>query len=345
MNIYLIVLLLLVIIGSKIYIKKFNPNYIDKTCTTCLNGFFVLIVLYSHFSTYVDVIYSKDFLMVNFKNLLGQLMVTSFLFYSGYGIYYQIKNKKDKYINNMPVNRILKTWIKFFIGVLSFLVVDLIIKEPLTVKKILLSFIGWDSLGNSNWYIFGIIFMYLFTFVAFKVFKDHNKAILINSIFIILFIILLSFFKEDHWFNTLLCYLFGMLYCYNKDKIDKHLLNHNIKYIITGILVFIAFILLYKYSYISYWLYEIYASLFMLLVVLMTYKIDIKNKILYWCGTKLFWIYILQRIPMIVFKEIGLNKHIYIYFILVLVTTIILSFIYSLVFDRLIDKLVNKKAR
>ena len=43
------------------------------------------------------------------------LMVTMFLFYSGYGVFESIKKKKEKYINTIPKRRFLKTLINFAI--------------------------------------------------------------------------------------------------------------------------------------------------------------------------------------------------------------------------------------
>ena len=78
----------------------------------------------------------------------------------------------------------------------------------------------------------------------------------------------------------------------------------------------------------------------MMLVILLTMKFRIYNKFLNWFGKKLFWIYILQRIPMMIFKEIGYDANAYIYFLIVFVSTIVLTQIYSFVFDKPIDKLM-----
>ena len=337
MNLYLLFLILLSFIGIKINIKAFNHDYMSKKCTTCINGIFILIVFYSHIVTFIDVQYSKDFLMFGFRNLLGQLMVTTFLFYSGYGLYYQINKKKDKYINSLPIKRILKTMLKFFVAVLSFVLVNILLHKSLSISKVLLSFIAWDSIGNSNWYIFSIIFMYLLTFISFKLIKNHKGAILLNTVLIILFIMFLSIYKEDYWYNTLLCYLFGLLYGYKKDSVDKVLFN-NFNYLISLIIVAISFILFRHYASMNYWYYELYSVIFVMLIILITMKFKVNNKVLEWFGKNLFWIYILQRIPMIVFKKLGYATHSYRYFLLAFVSTIVLTVIYSSLFDKWIDK-------
>ena len=70
--------------------------------------------------------YSKDFLMQIFSAFLGQLMVATFLFYSGYGIYYQITHKGDNYIKSMPLKRIIAFICFLFLFVIIGIIIDVI---------------------------------------------------------------------------------------------------------------------------------------------------------------------------------------------------------------------------
>ena len=88
--IYLIFIIIL-IIGTRIV--KDNKDYLDKNMTTTINGMFVITVFFSHFLTYIENTNIYDQYLINILHFIGQLMVTSFLFYSGYGIYESIKNK------------------------------------------------------------------------------------------------------------------------------------------------------------------------------------------------------------------------------------------------------------
>ena len=71
---------------------------------------------------------------------------------------------------------------------------------------------------------------------------------------------------------------------------------------------------------------NLYNILFALLIVIITMRLSIQNKILYWLGKNLFGLYILQRIPMIILKH--LNVHLsqpYIYVSLCFVLMIIIG--------------------
>ena len=329
MNLYFLFIVVLSLFGAKFFLKKFNYDYLSKKNTTCVKGIFILIVFYSHLVTYIDSIYSKDFIMLNFRNFLGQLMVTMFLFYSGYGVFESIKKKRQNYIDSMLRNRIFKTWINFFVAVLSFYFLGVFFNDNFSLLKVILSFVGWETLGNSNWYVFSILFMYFFTYVSFKIYNDdYKKGIFLNLFLMVLFVMLLRFYKGEYWFNTIICYFFGILYSYNKENIE-HILFNNSKYIFCLFISIFTFITFMQYSKYNFIFYGLYSISFVFLIILITLKIQINNVILKWFGDNLFWIYILQRIPMILFKKIGLSIYPYKYSFIVFVSTLILTFLYK----------------
>ena len=141
MNLYLVFIILSMLIGIKVYLKDFNPNYTSKENTTNIKGIFILIIFYSHLVPYTKILLTKDFAMLNVRNWLDQLMVAPFLLYSGYGIYESIKAKKDKYIESLPKNRIFKTWFHMAFCVLLFLLLDIYLGIKYSPKVILLSFV------------------------------------------------------------------------------------------------------------------------------------------------------------------------------------------------------------
>ena len=82
---------------------------------------------------------------------------------------------------------------------------------------------------------------------------------------------------------------------------------------------------------------------FVIIIVLISLKININSPILKWFGDNLFWVYILQRIPMIILSSVGYQSHKYRYFIICFIVTILLTIIvkkiYSL-FEKLLDKII-----
>ena len=227
MNIYLVLIILMLLYGTK-YNKK-NNNYLDKSNCSCIKGVFLLFVFYRHIKGYVVNPIENNLYINSLDNFLGQLIVTPFLFYSGFGVMESIKKNKKKYIEKIPAKRCLLTWFNFAIAVLIFLIVDIFMGIEYSKKSIVLSFLAWDTIGNSNWYIFGIIALYLITYLSFSILdKDYKKAIVMNIILSFILILGISYFKENWWYDTLLTYPLGMYYSfYVKDinvvaKIKKH---------------------------------------------------------------------------------------------------------------------------
>lgn len=337
----MIYIFILFVIVSLIGINFKNIKTIDKEAlsherTTMINGFFVGLILFSHFNSYITSNLKIDTIYYFIFNQISQLMVTTFLFYSGYGIYESIKNKKN-YMDSFLKKRILKLFVSYTLALCLYLGLNLIIGKVYDIKTILLSLTGWESIGNSNWFIFAIFCLYFSTLLSFKIFKKDNKAgLLLNLIFSFLYIIIIMKFKGSWWYNTILCYNAGMFFSFYKEKIIFQLKN-NIYYILTFIILIILGILAYLNNS-GYFTYEIISILFTLIVVLITLRIRLGNKILLWLGKNTFNIYILQRLSYIFYDYIGVkNYNIYLYFGISIITVIIMT----VIFDKLLKKMHN----
>lgn len=342
MDLFLIFMIIISLIGIEVYYKKFNKNYLSMTSTNCVKGIFILFVFFSHAMQYITVDHWYDSTILYLRNNLNQLIVVLFLFYSGYGIYESFKRKKVKYINQFPKNRILKTLFHFDVAILCFVILNLFLNNEMSVKQVLLSLIGWDSVGNSNWYIFDILILYLITYVSLKSFSG-KKALLCVWIQTIIFALLLSLYKNDWWYNTLFCFPLGMTYSYFKTQIESNVQKNNFSYFVCLITTFLATFVFTYLSKNNFWYYELWAIVFTLLIVLCTMKIKLKSPILNWLGQQLFLIYILQRIPMIIGQYYGYNvTHPYRYFAICFIITILLTYIFNIIFNKIDLKLFKK---
>lgn len=156
------VVLLLIVLFAKSRPTGWNEYYIGKETTSTINGLFIWLVFLSHFTQYLP---SSAGNIVG--DNLGQLVVVMFLFYSGYGCAVQYLTKGESYLRASPRKRILPTLINFDIAVCAFVAVGLLLGKSMTARKVVLSLVCWDSVGNSNWYIFVIMLCYaLFWFSA-----------------------------------------------------------------------------------------------------------------------------------------------------------------------------------
>ena len=83
-----------ILAGAKLKFSEFNEEFLEHNMTTCINGVFILLVFMSHFNSYVRYTVSSDIFYAKvLVGKIGQLMVTTFLFYSGFGVMESIKAK------------------------------------------------------------------------------------------------------------------------------------------------------------------------------------------------------------------------------------------------------------
>lgn len=330
MIIFYLVLLIITCLGVRFV--HFNDDYLSRKTTLTINGFFVLLIFARHFSGYA--ILENNVLDTSFKfidSLLGQLVVVSFLFFSGYGVCRSVIINEN-YIKKFPFSRILFLYFQFACCLMIFLVISFIpvFKTDYSLNRILLSFTGWTDIGNSNWFIFVILIQYIIVYFCFR-FLNRKKiaaGLCFSTVISIFLFIFLYVYKPSHWYNTLLCFNLGMWYGFLKEKIDTAMKKPVVYWA-----VFIVISLLFGGLFATYLLldvetiYFVVSLLFSIFIVVISMKIRIQNLFLLFFGTHAFSIYMLQRASFIVCKPFITNH--YLFFI----TTFLLTIIVSVLFD------------
>lgn len=350
----LVYILIFVILfyGMSFKKKEFNlDGYLSIDSTKSVKGFFLMLVIMSHFTAEFDFTRPIDIYGYNITHFLGQLLVTMFMFYSGYGISESVKRKGTAYVMKMPYNRIFKTWLNFAVATVFFLIADLLLGNEIGIKKAVLSFLAWESLGSNNWYIFTIIALYAMTFISFALIRNKIKpAALLTTVLCVVYIAVMMQVKERWWYDTVICYLLGLWYSIYKQKLEKLFTRNNIIYSVSFIASIAIFIVCKMFSEVvsaeavGFILHEVYLISFTAGVVLLTLKINFKNKILLWFGDHLFEIYITHKLPLTVIKETGLisTSQPYLFFAVFIVCVLIIAVLFKKLIV-LIDSALFKK--
>lgn len=198
--------------------KALNPSgiysdYLSIEKTNSIKGIFIPLIVLSHAGSYLTL---QDNILNSlysvFTGILGQGVVVMFLFYSGYAMMLSCSKKGQHYIYSIPVKRVLMVLFNFDVAVLLFFILQTALGSKYTVGEIILAFTSLGSFGNSNWYIFAIIVLYMITYFAFIIGKNNQKLVL-SCAFILtaVYIIVMHRLKESHWYDTALLYPMGML--------------------------------------------------------------------------------------------------------------------------------------
>lgn len=342
---FVIVLLLVIFSAAKAEgVNKFNGEYITRDATNNIKGIFVILILFSHAKSYLELggIYDKPYLEL--QGHLNQMVVAMFLFYSGYGIMEQIKKREFSYIMSIPKKRFPNLLINFDISILLFALMWLCLGKPVTVKQLLIALVAWEGIGNSSWYIFVTFMLYIITFISFffiKWFKKRWQQFIYLVVLTGLSVGLVLGLKYTHpkdpyWYNTAILYALGFWYSFFKDEIEKVIMKNDIIYFIAGAGLTGAYLFSYIHRWDSFYMFTIWGVLFTLGITLITMKVKIESNLLKWFGEHIFSIYILQRIPMIILKEYGVaGRHKYVFVILSIAVTCAMA----VVFDYLTGKL------
>lgn len=154
--------------------SNFHEDYMSPRATNAIKGIFAVVILFSHMKGYItlsDNPADGSFAMI--LSHIGQLMVAPYLFYSGYGILESMKRKAD-YFDTYPRKRLLKTLVHFDLAVLCYLVLMTTIGTYYPNVNYVTCWIGWESIGNSNWFIFDILALYCIVYFAHCLICKYN---------------------------------------------------------------------------------------------------------------------------------------------------------------------------
>lgn len=334
MNLILLAVLAVGLVGLRL---RKDGSHLSPEQTSAINGFFVLLVFLRHTVDYMDFgAWDSIFVFVNQR--LDQLIVVPFLFYSGYGVCCSIQKKGQRYVSQLPRNRFLKVWLHFALAVLLYHVLAIVMGKDYGPVRIALSYTGWDSIGNSNWYIFAMLYMYLATWLSFTVFqKNHHLAAGTLTALAASYILFMREWKGIWWYDTALVYPVGVLYGLYGAHFEKWLRNSLRPLALVGMGSCFAVCYLLREGLV--WR-ELMAVVFALTIVLGTIIFKVGNPILKFLGTYTFEIYILQRLPMILLQGRFSNQ--YVYLGASFVVTLVIAVVFKVVLERLDWRIFGK---
>ena len=286
---------------------------LSKDQTTTINGLFILLVFVGHALRYLfdmGLMTGLDSRMTHtLEYVLGQEKVVPFLFFSGYGVGESIKARGEAYVKEMPFRRCLNTLLNFDVAVLCFIAIATIIGGGgIDMRKSFLALLGWESYGNSNWYIFVIVGCYAMTAVAFTFFRKMSALLFLFIEMVALSIILAN--AGRYWFDTLFAYFFGIAFSSVRGRISGWLQKNKIKVLTLSVVGWLGVFALRSVGFrvgvltfpgaLDCCVYNLLSIFFVLGMVAFLHILTLRSRLLHWCGANLFPLYIYQRLPMIV---------------------------------------------
>lgn len=320
--------------------RQENSDYMSRESTVRVKGFFTLLVLLYHFSSYITP-GADDAMFLSLKKNIGQSLVAMFMFYSGYGIMEQIKRRGQEYVKTLP-SRFLKVLLQFVSVVIVYMIYKALVGKTYSATHYLLSLVGWSSVGNSNWYIFVTLCLYVITFLAFVIpgdrFKNAARAAAVVLLCSVLIVMLKVLGKGTYFYNTLLVYPLGMLFSMYRKRIEPILRWHLALPLAAVLYGIVSFLPMY------FPVYEARVFLFTAIVLLISMRVELTSAVLAFAGSHVFSIYIMHRLPMDIMDRLGMTQTSpYLSLFTVIAVTCVLAVCFDETVVVMIDRLLKRR--
>lgn len=341
-----LLLILLCLIPSFHQGGKGKAVYLSREHTSLVNGVFIWFVFLAHFSGYGAELCSPDnTIMKGVGGILSQLMVAPFFFFSGWGMMSSLQRKGKEYARQVLVRRFPGLWLKFGVAVLIFTGVQAILGIYYPWGRVIISMTAWLRVGNSNWFIFMTLLVYVLVagWFAFLPVRRQWIGVLGLSATLAVVIFVLSMLKASYWYDTVMCVPAGMFFRCIYNAFSVSWLRRGGLYALITIPVG-----WFMYFHGREWVdgmpvLEVWSgnmlvnagvAFFALGVALLTGSLSLLaprlstgGRWLAWCGgPALFYLYIYQRIPMLVGRHFGIEgSHPYVYLIACIFITMLMA--------------------
>ncbi len=317
-------------------------DYLSREKSTSIKGIFIILIVFGHFNARVNYTATTDLLYVKILGLVGQITVVTFLFFSGYGIMERVRAKGSAYFATFPKNRILRVALEYWLVVPLMLLTSLLTREGVTLRTVLLTVIPWET----NWYVFAILVLYLVTYLVFLLLKDKRPYlnVLLVFAFTVVYIVLMRQWKARFWYDTILTYPLGMLFSLERERVERLLTGKTYKWLVgMGVLAAVPIAMrLLGDNIINV---SIGFALSGLFIVLLSMRVSLHNRFLYFLGDHLFEIYLLHMIPIRLFHTWGFIAFSPVLsFLVLLAVTLTAAYFAKLGYGKLFSLLGTKKA-
>lgn len=222
-----------------------DGQYLTRDWTSFVNAIFIAMVVSSHGLHHLPIGHHGIFLEKPTQQIIqrvGQLMVTTFFFYSGYGIMLSLLNRGgDKgYARMLIYPRFVKLSFNYILTVLIYFVVQCIIQKNIHLLDFL-NGLHSNKLGNPTWFIIMTLLSYILTYICYSLIGKKHPDIFILSLSLLLIVAIYEIgkIKPYWWVNTIMCFPAGMLYYLKGEQLEKLLSKTKVPALLYGLLFLI----------------------------------------------------------------------------------------------------------
>ena len=289
---------------QKVYIKEkkdvgtiFNP-----TETNFLRGIAALMVLFTHYAQQLvpaGLMYWYWF--------FGYLSVGFFMFASGYASYIQYSKKGPAVFKGYTLKRIIRLYIPFVIVDTIFAICYRVSVKNYIRSLFTLMLAKGDEPSNwsSVWFLWAVFYLGIAFMMSFKFIKDQKKALLVDLLLTIGYIIVMySLGFGFWWYNTALAYFYGILFARYKKQIVDWILKMQLILVPISLVGIAGLVYYMSKGHYTFWPQSLCVVLSLVCIVYIFSKVEIRKKhIFHSIGIASLELFLIQGLRMLVFND------------------------------------------
>ena len=303
MDVFLLLFLLLCLIGVKLAPRGtlFNGDRLERSHTVALRGLLSILIVLDHSSLLTGCGYSVIVL-----KRVGPYVVALFYALSSYGMLASyVKNGYS--LKGYWKKRMQATIIPYLLFYAAAILIRLLIKEAVSVKEILLSFVNGHPLIPYSWFVLTIVGFYLVFYLSALLAKqDLNLLLALVSFACFIFVFVMKKLGfEDFWFNAAWGIPLGLIWQRFYHSITSAFKRHPWVYLVlTGITALWWIIIAEHFFWFGY-LARLCSTLSVaVFVLLLMCKLQIGNPVLRLLGEISLEIYLIHGLLVLILPKL-----------------------------------------
>lgn len=337
MDVFLLLFLLLCLLGAKLAPKGtfFNEDRLERDHTNALRGLLSVLIVLDHCA----LLTGRGYSVIVLKRA-GPYVVALFYALSSYGLLTSyVKNGFT--LRGFWKKRLRGTIFPYLLLYLVSILIRLLLKEAVSVKEILLSFVNGHPLIPYSWFILTIIGFYLVFYLSALLAKQDLDLLLVLVSFVS-FVFVFAMRKlgfEDFWFNAAWGFPLGLVWQRFYRSITSAFRRHPWVYLaVTGFTALWWIIIaehFFWFGYLARLCSTLSVSVFALLLMC---KLRIGNPVSRFFGRISLEIYLIHGLLVFSLKNLIVpEQQPYLFVSLLLTGTIFLSWLFHTGYSRLVQ--------
>ncbi len=328
LSVFLVLLLGLLILGYRKASKDaFHEDFLDHSVMKGLQGFAAMGVILHHVTQIVTQYGSHDRGIINVMNDAGVLFTALFFFCSGYGLVSSLLHKED-YLKGFLRKRLPAVLVPFYVCNWLFIIASVLAGARPKPLELVLYISGLVLLNDQMWFIVELAILYVVFYLCYRKRKEDSLSLWkMAAVLVVMTVVSLLlghdglpdsqglWFYGEWWYNTTWTFFVGMLIAKHKDAVVESV-KKKYKRVLAGIAVLFAvlypltIIMLRSVGYWREWpghpgylekLLTLFVQaptviVFVLLLFLISMKVQFGNRVLAFLGTIALEMYLVQNI-------------------------------------------------